>query len=100
MGRTRTSSGAPWESPASYSRAVRTGDLICVSGTVAMQDGEVVGENDAGAQTRRILEIISTTLTVARSLARHELLPTPACGLVTERVRLLANLCVAMSCSS
>ncbi len=67
MGRTRISSGAPWESTAGYSRAVRTGNLVFVSGTVAMQEGKVVGENDAGAQTRRILEIITNTLTEAGS---------------------------------
>lgn len=67
MGRMRISSGAPWEATAGYSRAVRTGDAIFVSGTVAMKDGAVVGEDDAGAQARRILEIISTTLTEAGS---------------------------------
>jgi enamine deaminase RidA (YjgF/YER057c/UK114 family) len=67
MGRMRISSGAPWEATAGYSRAVRTGDAIFVSGTVAMKDGQVVGEDDAGAQTRRIFEIIANTLNEADS---------------------------------
>jgi enamine deaminase RidA (YjgF/YER057c/UK114 family) len=62
MGRMRISSGAPWEITAGYSRAVRTGGSIFVSGTTAMRDGALVGEDDAGAQTRRILEIIAEAL--------------------------------------
>lgn len=66
-GRMRISSGAPWEATASYSRAVRTGDAIFVSGTVAMQDGAVVGEDDAGEQTRHIFTIITDALNQAGS---------------------------------
>lgn len=67
MGRMRVSSGAPWEMTAGYSRAVRTGDHIVVSGTTAMKDGAVVGVDDPAAQTRRILEIIDGALTQAGS---------------------------------
>ena len=67
MGRIRIGSGAPWEMTAGYSRAVRTGASNYVSGTTAMKDGAVVGEDDAGVQTRRILEIISAALGQAGS---------------------------------
>ena len=67
MGRMRVGSGAPWEATNGYSRAVRTGAHIFVSGTVAMKDGEVVGDGDAGAQTRRVIEIITNSLTEAGS---------------------------------
>lgn len=66
-GRMRISSDAPWEMTAGYSRAVRTGSSIFVSGTTAMKNGAVVGEDDPGAQTRRILEIISEALNQAES---------------------------------
>ena len=67
MGRMRVSSGAPWEMTAGYSRAVRTGDGIYVSGTTAMKDGAIVGVDDPAAQTRRILEIIDDALAQAGS---------------------------------
>ena len=41
-----------------YSRAVRVGNTIEVSGTVAIEDGDVVGLNDPYAQAKKILEII------------------------------------------
>lgn len=61
-GRVRVSSGSPFESIAGYSRAVRVGDSIFVSGTTATRNGEIVGIDDPAAQTRRILEIIATAL--------------------------------------
>jgi enamine deaminase RidA (YjgF/YER057c/UK114 family) len=60
--RTTISSGSSWESQVGYSRAVRVGNLIEVSGTTAMQDKEVVGEGDAYTQTRHSLHIISRAL--------------------------------------
>jgi enamine deaminase RidA (YjgF/YER057c/UK114 family) len=56
-------SGAPWESKAAYSRAVRVGPHIMVSGTAPVGDrGEVVGEGDAYVQARRCIEIIEAAL--------------------------------------
>jgi enamine deaminase RidA (YjgF/YER057c/UK114 family) len=65
MSRQNISSGAPWEDKVGYSRAVRMGNTIEISGTVALKDGALVGENDAYLQTQRILEIIEETLSIA-----------------------------------
>lgn len=70
--RKRIGSGAPWESIVGYSRAVRVGDVIHVSGTVALDDhGQLVGEGDAYAQTRRVLEIIGEALERAGAGLEH-----------------------------
>lgn len=58
MMRSHYSSGAPWEDIVGYSRAVRVGNIIEVAGTTAMRNGQLVGENDAYAQTQCILAII------------------------------------------
>ena len=51
--------GTAWEELAGYSRAVRVGDRILVSGTTATgPDGAVIGKGDAAAQTRAILDKI------------------------------------------
>lgn len=56
-GRAYASSGAKWESIVGYSRAVRAGATIAVTGTVGIEtDGSY--PDGAGAQTRRALEII------------------------------------------
>ena len=57
------SSGAKWEAIVGYSRAVRVGDFIHVSGTTALDDhGNLVGPRDAYAQTRRALDNIEVAL--------------------------------------
>ena len=54
--------GSPWEDKMGYCRAVRIGNIIEVSGTVAIVDGEKVKANDAYAQTNNILERITKVL--------------------------------------
>lgn len=61
--RLRISSGTPWEEQVGYSRALRVGNLIEVSGTVAVDEtGEVVGVGDPYVQTRFILSKIEKAL--------------------------------------
>lgn len=60
--RTRISTGTPFEIKVGYSRAVRAGDMVFVSGTTAMKNGALVGVGDAGAQTRQILDNIMWAL--------------------------------------
>lgn len=62
MERINIATGAPWEEKVGYSRAVRIGNMVEVSGTVALKDGELVGKRDAFAQTKCILEIIEGVL--------------------------------------
>ena len=54
--------GSPWEEKMGYCRAVRIGNIIEVSGTVAIVDGEKVKADDAYAQTLNILERIEKVL--------------------------------------
>lgn len=57
MSRTRYRDGSPWESKAGYSRAVRHGGTIEVSGTTAHDsDGSTLYPGDAFRQTRAALE--------------------------------------------
>ena len=63
MQRTNYSSGAKWENIVGYSRAVRIGNTIEVTGTVAVGDnGEVVGKGNAYEQTKYIIEKIIKVL--------------------------------------
>jgi enamine deaminase RidA (YjgF/YER057c/UK114 family) len=61
------SSGAKWENIVGYSRAVRVGNVIEVSGTVASDGSNVVGKNDVYLQTKFILEKIETALKEAEA---------------------------------
>ena len=54
--RQRLDSGGLWEDTYGYSRAVRTGDRILVSGSTAVRDGTVQHVGDAGAQMRLALD--------------------------------------------
>ena len=61
-GATRCKTDNPYEAEIGYSRAIRVGDFIAVSGTTAIQpDGTVVGA-DVGEQARRIFQIIEEAL--------------------------------------
>jgi enamine deaminase RidA (YjgF/YER057c/UK114 family) len=54
---------APWESIVGYSRAVRVGQHIAVTGTTALDEqGQLVGVGDPGAQAGRIFENIESAL--------------------------------------
>lgn len=63
MTRYNYASGAPWEDIVGYSRAVKIGNTIEITGTVAInENNEVIGKDDAYAQTRFVIEKIGRVL--------------------------------------
>ena len=62
MKRLNISSGAKWEDIVGYSRAVKIGNIIEIAGTTSVEDGKVIGVNDAYLQTKVILQKIERAL--------------------------------------
>lgn len=65
MGRQNISTGGPWEAKIGYSRAVRVGQSVHVSGSTAMTPSGLVGKGDPYEQTIQTLRTIEAALTQA-----------------------------------
>jgi len=72
MERRRVYSGAPWEQKVGYCRAIRAGNHVYVTGTVALEpDGRPHAPGDGYRQAKRCLEIIDEALTELGACREH-----------------------------
>ncbi|HEX2705734.1 MAG TPA: RidA family protein [Candidatus Lustribacter sp.] len=62
MSRRSVESGGPWEQRYGYSRAVRSGGLVAVSGCTSVVDGTVAHPDDAGAQAEVALQTATSAV--------------------------------------
>jgi enamine deaminase RidA (YjgF/YER057c/UK114 family) len=62
MARQNVSTGGPWEGKIGYSRAVRVGAHVSVSGSTAMTPSGLIGKGDPYAQTIQTLKTIEAAL--------------------------------------
>ena len=62
MNRLNISSGAPWENTVGYSRAVKIGNLIEVSGTAPVKEGKTFAPGNAYEQAKCCIQIVEQAL--------------------------------------
>ena len=91
MERQRVSTGTEWEPKVGYSRAVRVGDRVLVSGTTATDDeGDPIAPGDPGVQTRRALQMVADAVEEAggrrADIVRTRMYVTDADVLTQRRV--------------
>ena len=68
--RTNYTTGSPWETKVGYSRAVKIGPVLEISGTTSVRDGEILHKGDAYRQSLEIILIAQEVLeTAGASLA-------------------------------
>ena len=71
MARRNISTGSKWEPVIGYSRAVKVGNMIFVSGTTGMgEDGKLVGPGDPYAQTVQAFKVVEKALALAGASLR------------------------------
>ena len=72
MGRQKLSGNSPWERVVGYSRAVRAGQHVWISGTTATDDaGQIVAPGDAAGQARQALRNVRAALELAGAGLEH-----------------------------
>ncbi len=69
--RTNYASGTKWEDIVGYARAVKIGNVIEISGTTAVENGELIGKGNAYLQTKTILKKIEAVLQQAGASLEH-----------------------------